>query len=379
MPKPTTKTRQELRSRFVTNAIPTEGDYADLIAAGLNQADDGILKLPDQSLGLVRQRPESPLLRFFADPAAETSAWQLQLIGTETPGLGLSGPSGAAALFLDGTTEHIGIGTTSPGHRLTVEGRGPDSQATGNKLSKRGGLAIRSTTPQLDFIAMDPTTKDWAIQVKNNKLSLIRSPWESKDLVLDGSGKMGIGTDNPSHKLHVAGGLRVENNLTVKGDMKVSSGFRGQIRSVWFVSGPPKNEGGYFGRIPSRTLKVKKELNDTVLRILYSDNTRIGGNTSAASGARWEIRIDGKSLNPPLSMDRMETGDLHFRIHTLFVGYARLAACTYEIQVWVGEIPGEPSFPEHMTTGWNNSTWCLEVEEIPESDVIPAKSRLSSP
>ncbi len=48
MPRPTTKSRQELRSRFVRNAIPTEMDFADLINAGLNQADDGLLKLPDQ-------------------------------------------------------------------------------------------------------------------------------------------------------------------------------------------------------------------------------------------------------------------------------------------------------------------------------------------
>jgi len=68
---PTSKSRQELRSRFVRNAIPTEADFADLIAASLNQADDGVLKLPDQPLGLVRQKPDQPVLRFFADPAAQ--------------------------------------------------------------------------------------------------------------------------------------------------------------------------------------------------------------------------------------------------------------------------------------------------------------------
>jgi hypothetical protein len=76
---PTSKSRQELRSRFVRNAIPTEADFAELIAASLNQADDGVLKLPDQPLGLVRQKPEQPVLRFFADPAAVGSVWQVQL------------------------------------------------------------------------------------------------------------------------------------------------------------------------------------------------------------------------------------------------------------------------------------------------------------
>ena len=110
MPRPTSKSRQELRSRFVRNAIPTETDFTDLIAAGLNQADDGVLKLPDQPLGLVRQKPDQPVLRFFADPAAEGSAWQLQLGTGDKPGFGLTGADGKLALFVDGATGNVGIG-----------------------------------------------------------------------------------------------------------------------------------------------------------------------------------------------------------------------------------------------------------------------------
>jgi hypothetical protein len=110
MPKLTSKSRQELRSRFVRNAIPTEADFADLIAASLNQADDGVLKLPDQPLGLVRQKQDQPVLRFFADPAAEGSAWQLQLGDGDKPGFGLAGADGKLALFVDGATGNVGIG-----------------------------------------------------------------------------------------------------------------------------------------------------------------------------------------------------------------------------------------------------------------------------
>jgi hypothetical protein len=110
MPKPTSKSRQELRSRFVRNAIPTEADFAELIAASLNQADDGVLKLPDQPLGLVRQKPEQPVLRFFADPAAEGSVWQVQLGSGDKPGFGLAAADGKLALFVDGATGNVGIG-----------------------------------------------------------------------------------------------------------------------------------------------------------------------------------------------------------------------------------------------------------------------------
>ena len=110
MPRPNSKSRQELRSRFVRNAIPTETDFADLIAASLNQADDGVLKLPDQPLGLVRQKPDQPVLRFFADPAAEGSVWQVQLGAGDKPGFGLAAADGKLALFVDGATGNVGIG-----------------------------------------------------------------------------------------------------------------------------------------------------------------------------------------------------------------------------------------------------------------------------
>ena len=41
-----TKDRNELKAYFVRNAIPTEGNYADLIDSQLNQAQDGVFK-PD--------------------------------------------------------------------------------------------------------------------------------------------------------------------------------------------------------------------------------------------------------------------------------------------------------------------------------------------
>jgi hypothetical protein len=110
MPNSNSKSRQDLRSRFVRNAIPSETDFADLIAAGLNQADDGVLKLPDQPLGLVRQKPDQPVLRFYADPAAEGSAWQLQLGSGDKPSFSLAAADGKPALFVDGATGNVGIG-----------------------------------------------------------------------------------------------------------------------------------------------------------------------------------------------------------------------------------------------------------------------------
>jgi len=153
MPKANTKTRQELRARFASHAIPTEGDFADLIGAGLNQADDGLLKLADQSLGLVQQKREKPLLRLFADPAAEGAAWQLQLGEGDQPSLSLLGADGKPALIVDGAMETLGVGpeatTPSARPRLDVKGTlrceslsGPVNLINKAHFSLKGGGTI---------------------------------------------------------------------------------------------------------------------------------------------------------------------------------------------------------------------------------------------
>ena len=201
MPMPTSKSRQELRSRFVRNAIPTETEFADLIAGSLNQADDGVLKLPDQPLGLVRQKQDQPVLRFFADPAAEGSVWQVQLGSGDKPGFGLAAADGKLALFVDGAKGNVGIGTANPGNKLTIQGNFNDSRDLESGITNGGLVALKGNAPQIDFI--DTEHGDWAIHVNEGRMYFIREPWEHQDLVLDGKGNIGIGSSVPQAKLNI--------------------------------------------------------------------------------------------------------------------------------------------------------------------------------
>jgi len=210
MPNPTTKSRQELRSRFGRNAIPTETDFADLIGASLNLADDGLRKLPNEPLSLVRQKADQPLLRFFADPTAEGSVWQMSLSsgmkGEEA--LGFTNQKGMSVLHLE-ATGNVGIGTTLPEHRLTVEAtHSHPSQASNSRLMSRGALAIKSNAPQLDLIdtSNGVDDRDWAIHANDGRLYFIHSPWNIQSLVIDaksGTAKVGIGTHVVESKLHL--------------------------------------------------------------------------------------------------------------------------------------------------------------------------------
>jgi hypothetical protein len=208
MPTPHSKTRQALKSRFGRGALPTEADFSNLIDAGLNQAEDGVSKRPNQPLSLVRQKPDQPVLRLFEEPTAVSCAWQIQLAAEGKAGFAITNTAGQACLFIDQKTGHVGLGTASPTAQLTVHSdlsstdtvRDPESL-----LKHRGPVAIKSPIPQLDFIDTD-TAIDWTIHVNDNRLYFVRSHWQYTDFLLDGNtGHVGIGTVCPEHKLHVYG------------------------------------------------------------------------------------------------------------------------------------------------------------------------------
>jgi hypothetical protein len=96
---------------------------------------------------------------------------------------------------------NVGIGTTTPGAKLTVSGAYNASKDPESGMTAGGQLAIKGNAPQIDFIDIDHN--DWSIHVNGNKMFFIRQPWECTDLVLDGGGKVGIGTADPQAKLQI--------------------------------------------------------------------------------------------------------------------------------------------------------------------------------
>ncbi|MFN9568873.1 MAG: hypothetical protein ACK59G_02855, partial [Cyanobacteriota bacterium] len=136
MPTSNNKKRQELRNSFVNNAIPTEKDFADLINASLNLAEDGVLKLADQSLGLVRQKPAAtPVLSFLEESATEAT-WRIQLQSAGKAGFALADQTNTTRLFLDQTTGNLGLGTSEPTAKLTL------SEQTGTAATASSGSLL---------------------------------------------------------------------------------------------------------------------------------------------------------------------------------------------------------------------------------------------
>lgn len=110
-------------------------------------------------------------------------------------------------LLYNGNAQNIGIGTTSPGHKLTIEqpGGGKYNEGfewTGSALALRSGTAIG-----LDYsliFGVDTT----------HKASYIQSYFQGnggRNLVINGmGGRVGIGTSTPSSSLNVNGQITVD-------------------------------------------------------------------------------------------------------------------------------------------------------------------------
>jgi hypothetical protein len=322
MPSPTTKNRQALKARFVRGAVPTQTDFSDLIGASLNQAEDGVYKLPHEPLSLVRQKPDQPVLRFYEDPAASGSSWQIVLADNNVPGFGIANSNGAR-LFIDQATGNLGIGTSEPKQTLHVNGSAAVSKLYADEV----------------WIADKKVTTD--------------DPLAGKITVL-ANGNVGIGTDNPEHRLSVEGSASISGSLT---------------RSIWCATGTGA-DGKYKGKLESRVLPIFKHRNDTILRITYSDHFGVKGSSAQGNPTfHWEVYVDGAPLAPQrlryyLVLANYQNDYMQVCLPLTILGSAfGVSSGKHEIQIWVSS---EDTILRagSVTTGTPYSQWALEAEEV---------------
>src|SRR6185436_3953678 len=126
-----TKNRTDLKSYFVKNAIPTEGNFADLIDSQLNQAQDGVFKLEGEPLSVVAASGDQKrVLRLYANYPSANPDWLIALnplqdgasASTAKAGLGITDGAGTTRLFVEAGTGRIGLGTNTPQATLDVAG-----------------------------------------------------------------------------------------------------------------------------------------------------------------------------------------------------------------------------------------------------------------
>jgi hypothetical protein len=121
--------RNTLKRFFTKGAIPSQENFADLIESAINQVDDGIAKLPNDSLQINATGPGENVLNFYRKGDSKP-AWALSLnSGGDSPKAGLnisstaSGTAGGSRLFIDYNSGNVGIGNREPRTSLDVNGQ----------------------------------------------------------------------------------------------------------------------------------------------------------------------------------------------------------------------------------------------------------------
>jgi hypothetical protein len=240
---------------------------------------------------------------------------------------------------------NVGIGTPAPAAALDV---------TGTIASSKGiapaNASLSSVAPMdSKLLLYNISSSNWSGlgSDTSGNFWLRTGTTGTQLLLMSASGNIGIGTTNPSNTLAVNGGV---------------------TRRLQRAKGNGPNDQTDTGNVSGRTLTYTKYGGvETSVRVFYNDNLRVHNSTAATSGScRWEIRFNGSSC---------ASGAIYQDVHAYFsaqndhqpgsvVGYCdNLAAGTYAITVYV-LTPGGSGVSADCYTGWYNSYWVLEAEEV---------------
>ncbi|MEZ4429523.1 MAG: hypothetical protein R3A51_17760 [Nannocystaceae bacterium] len=200
------RSRAELKSYFVKNAIPTENNFADLIDGALVQRDDGLVKLPGDPLSLeatgddTSQKPALSLYRSFTDPQPTFSLTlnpraDPQDPATAKPGLSVSDGAGRSRLFIAEGSGNVGIGTVEP--------------LTAFHVKTAGSVGMLESTTNQAFLKLVTTEGlDSRVELANRpggRLALwVAGHGDALSILRDG--RVGVRRVDPQRSLHIGTG-----------------------------------------------------------------------------------------------------------------------------------------------------------------------------
>lgn len=159
--------------------------------------------------------PNNTYIRVNGNGLLRSASGQAQLRATSGKGIDfLVNGSGTASMVVD-SAGNVGVGTTSPGGILHVQ-----SSSTTPETVRFIGSDGTSTGSRYLF-NLHPNTSNRTLTFSANTIqSTLTNSGTNTDLILQNvGGNVGIGTTAPSSKLHVAGAVLADDNITLASEV----------------------------------------------------------------------------------------------------------------------------------------------------------------
>jgi hypothetical protein len=171
--------------------------------------------------------------------------------------------NGVEALRID-TGQNVGIGTTAPGARLTVD------------VANEGSLALRLMSGPNAFLDVTPTNAGGRFQTVLNTVN-------NRDLaILTGTGNLGIGTPSPGVRTHLEGTSDPEATLAIR-----------------------RSDNNKFVRLGAGSIGVALDFDPTSVLVIQKNTSGVGGHLNGPELLR--ITPDGQvgigTANPQAQLD----------------------------------------------------------------------------
>jgi len=227
-------------------------------------------------------------------------------------------------LFIDVSANKVGIGNTSPAYELDVTG---SAQLSGGDLILRGDSTDADTQSiRFENASGDDRSAyiraDYSTNSSGNATSLVfgtnPSTGDGSDrMVIDNTGKVGIGTSSPQDKLHVSTGTDTDSGniaFTIGG----TSTSNARTASITKNTSTPYEltiQAGNHATSNTETVFKSSDSKET-MRIDSSGNVLVGKTTSGSTIQGAELHNSGsifsvRDSNPSGTFDRKTTnGDV---------------------------------------------------------------------
>ena len=190
-------------------------------------------------------------------------------------------------LYVDASTNKVGIGTTSPSTVLEVSStgvNGVDISQSASNASQSGRLFFTTNTASEGFALFN---SNGTFQVNSGGIPNNTSG-TNRISIIGSSGNVGIGTTSPSTKLHVSGGdIRIDDTEKIEfgaGGVRINNDAAGRMYYRAPLGFYWETNGGYRMVLNSSGNVGIGTTTPGTYRLAVAGSTNIGGNVEVSDG-----------------------------------------------------------------------------------------------